>query len=114
MVATRDIGVKAAELLDRLEFHGQSVVELVGPRPVTLNEATAILGRAIGKPDLKYVQFSYDEAAKAMLGMGLKPSIVGLMIEMQKSFNENQIIPESRLAVAPTSFEAFTEVFAQA
>ena len=114
MIATCDIGAKAAELLDRLDFQGVSVVELVGPKPVTLNEATAILGRAIGKPDLNYVQFSYTDAEKAMVGMGMKPSIVSLMIEMQRSSNEGRVAPEGKPIQGTTSFETFAESFAKA
>ena len=114
MVVTRDIGAKAAELLDRLEFRSHTVVEFIGPRPVTLNETTAILGRAIGKPDLKYVQFPYAEAEKTMLGMGMKPSIVALMIEMQRSFNEGRVMPEGKPVSGKTTIEEFAGVFAKA
>ena len=114
MIATYDIGKKAAELLDRLDFRGVSVVEFAGPKQVTLNEATAILGRAIGKPDLTYVQFSYADAEKAMLGMGMKPSIVSLMIEMNRSFNEGRVMPEEKPVRGTTAFETFAETFAKA
>ena len=89
-------------------------MELVGPKPVTLNEATAILGRSIGKPDLHYVQFSYTDAENAMVGMGMKPSIVSLMIEMNRSFNEGRVAPEGKPIRGTTSFETFAESFAKA
>ena len=114
MIATRDIAAKAAELLDALSFRGQSIVELAGPQAITLNDATAILGKAIGKPDLKYVQFSYDDAKQAMLAMGMQPSIVSLMLEMQRGFNEALVAFESPPVRTPTSFEAFAKVFAEA
>lgn len=114
MVATRDIAAKAAELLDQLSFQSQSVVELAGPRPVTLNAATAILGNAIGKPDLKYVQFPAEDAAQAMLGMGMKPDIVSLMIEMQQGFNQGRVAFEGTPVRGKTSFEEFARVFAKA
>ena len=115
MIATRDIAAKTAELLEQLKFRGQSVVELSGPKPLTLNEATATLGKAIGKPDLKYVQFSYEDATQAMLGIGMKPSIVSLMIEMQRGFNEGRVAFEGRPVRGTTSFEEFARaVFAKA
>jgi uncharacterized protein YbjT (DUF2867 family) len=115
MVATRDIAAKAAELLDQLTFRGHSVVELSGPKPLTLNEATAILGKAISKPDLKYVQFPYEDATQAMLGMGMKPSIVSLMIEMHRGFNEGHVAFEGAPSRGKTTFEEFTHaVFAKA
>jgi len=57
MIATRDIAAAAAQILTSAPPKGGSVRELLGPRDYTLNEATAILGKAIGKPDLKYMQF---------------------------------------------------------
>ncbi len=41
-------------------------MDLLGPRDVSFAEAAKILGAAIGKPDLQYVQFSYEDAEKAM------------------------------------------------
>src|SRR3989338_2374563 len=113
-VATRDIGAKAAELLDRLNFRGQSVGELVGPNPVMLEEATGILGRAIGKPDLKYVQFPEDQARQAMLGMGMKPGTADLMLEMYQGFAQGFVAPEGKPEKGKTSFEEFARVFARA
>jgi uncharacterized protein YbjT (DUF2867 family) len=117
MVATRDIGAKAADLLDRLEFHGSSVLEFQGPHPVTMKEATAALGRAIGKPDLPYVQVSYADEERAMLAMGMKPRTVELMTEMTRALNDGAIEP--RHPAAPerqgkTSIEHFAQIFAKA
>src|SRR6185295_13665260 len=53
-IATKDIAAKAAELIDRQDFKGSAFLELAGPRELTMTESTAILGKAIGKPDLKY------------------------------------------------------------
>jgi uncharacterized protein YbjT (DUF2867 family) len=64
MMATSDIGAKAAAFLADLEFQGHTAFEFFGPRPVTMQEVTTILGQAIGKPDLKYVQFPYEEAER--------------------------------------------------
>ncbi|TAK06285.1 MAG: NAD-dependent epimerase/dehydratase family protein, partial [Candidatus Manganitrophaceae bacterium] len=75
IIATKDIAAEAAERLLRLDFKGKSVKELLGPREWTMTEMTAILGRAIGKPSLPYVQFPYEDAEKAMIGMGLSPDV---------------------------------------
>ncbi|MBI3320538.1 MAG: NAD(P)H-binding protein [Candidatus Omnitrophica bacterium] len=114
MVAARDIAAKATELLDGLSFRGQSVLELVGPKPVTLNEATAILGKAIGKPGLQYAQFPYDQARQAMLGLGMKPSIADLMIEMYEGFHSGRVAPQGQPVKGKTSFEEFARLFAEA
>ena len=65
MIAAKDVGGKAAELLTEEPFRQPRVRELLGPRDYTMAETTRILGSAIGKPDLRYVQFSYDDARAA-------------------------------------------------
>ena len=117
MVATKDIGARAAEILDRLDFRGRTVLEFVGPRPVTLTEATTALGKAIGKPDLKYVQFPYAEAERAMVGTGMRPNLAALMIEMSRAFNEGKVEPTQPLGTenkGKTTIEEFAPVFAHA
>jgi len=91
MVATHDIGVKAAELLDALNFTGNTVFEFGGPKAHTMKEVTAILGKAIGKPDLAYVQFPYDDAKKGMMGSGMNERLADLMVEMNKGLNEGLV-----------------------
>ncbi|SRR5665213_70028 len=93
MIATHDIGLKAAELLDSLSFTGNTVFELGGPRSLTMVEATALLGKAIGKPELPYVQFPYEDAKKAMVGSGMLANLAGLMVEMNKGFNDGLMEP---------------------
>lgn len=116
-IATKDIAAKAAELLDRAEFKGSSVYELAGPRELTMTEATAILGKAIGRPDLKYVQFPYADAEKAFLGMGMPPATAALMVDMYRGFNEARVVYEEPIAAsqrAKTTLEEFSAVFAGA
>ncbi|MEW6324156.1 MAG: NmrA family NAD(P)-binding protein [Nitrospirota bacterium] len=117
MIATQDIAAAAAQRLAELDFSGTSVRELLGQRDVTMAEATQALGRAIGKPELKYVQFPYDEAEKAMVGMGLSASVASGFIEMYRAFNEGTIRPteaRSNKNTTPTSIEEFATQFAVA
>lgn len=116
-VATQDIGLRAAEFLDRLDFKGSIIDEFGGPKDLTMAEATVALGRAIGKPDLAYVQFPYADAEKALLGVGMKPGIVRLMIEMYRGMNERRVAMEKPLSPAQrgrTSIEEFGNTFAAA
>ncbi len=53
MTATRDIGAAAADALLRLGFQGKQTQELHGQRDIDYTEAAAIVGKAIGKPDLR-------------------------------------------------------------
>ncbi len=117
MIATQDIGRFAAERLLKLDFSGHSTRELLGERDLSMNEATKILGKAIGKEDLAYVQFSYEDTEKAMLGMGISPGVVSSFLEMNKGFNDDSIKgEESRTAEnsTQTSLEDFSRVFAAA
>jgi len=72
MIATRDIADEAAKLLAALDFDGRRVRELLGPRDYTRIEVTRVLGEAIGKRDLKYIQFPYDEVKKGMIAQGYR------------------------------------------
>ncbi|MGH7152114.1 MAG: FMN-dependent NADH-azoreductase, partial [Planctomycetota bacterium] len=107
----------AADLLDRLDFRGRTILEFAGPRPLTFLEATTALGKAIGKPDLKYVQFPYAEAERAMVGSGMKASFAGLITEMDRALNEGKIEPTQPFPAenrGKTTIEEFAKVFARA
>jgi uncharacterized protein YbjT (DUF2867 family) len=94
MIATKDIGLKAAELLEALNFSGQSVFDLAGPRELTMKEASAVIGKTIGNHPLTYEQLSFQEAEKGMLSLGMKPKMVKLMLEMYEAFNDGKIMQE--------------------
>jgi uncharacterized protein YbjT (DUF2867 family) len=93
------------------------VRELLGPRDLTYAEATRILGERIGKPDLKYVQFSYADMARTLVQAGLSETFAGLYVEMTRAFNEGKVKPrEGRKAenTTPTRFEDFAGELARA
>ncbi len=115
MIATQDIGTRAAELLLRLDFQGKSTMELLGERDLSMQEVTSILGRAIGKPDLPYVAFPYEGVEAAMKQMGIPVNTISMMIEMYRSYNDGFIQAEetrSNKNTTPTSIEEFSEIFA--
>lgn len=91
MVAAKDIAEEAARLLLEETFSGRSVRYLLGPRDLTLSAATRILGEAIGKPDLKYVQIFEEEARRGMDAAGMSRSVADAMIEMEHAFNAGTI-----------------------
>jgi uncharacterized protein YbjT (DUF2867 family) len=116
MIATKDIGACAAERLAKRDFSGKSVRDLLGQRDLSLNEAAAIIGKKLGKPDLKYVAFPYDEAEKGMVAMGLTPDMTRLYIEMSKALNDGLFavgLGRTKENTTPTSFEEFADVFAR-
>lgn len=115
MIATKDIAAEAARLLLDLKFTEKSTRELLGQRDISMAEATRIIGKAIGKPDLNYIQFPYEDAEKSMVSMGLSPDTARSFNEMYRSFNEGVIRPTEQRSVkntTPTSFEEFAKLFA--
>jgi uncharacterized protein YbjT (DUF2867 family) len=115
MIATKDIGAAAAEALVRLDFRGQQTRELLGQRDITYNEVAKIIGSAIGKPALAYLQLPDEQVIQAMSGMGISKNMATLLCEMSASLNSGYMKAlEARSAAntMPTSFEMFEqEVF---
>jgi uncharacterized protein YbjT (DUF2867 family) len=112
MIATRDIGDYAARRLLSLDFSGKQTRELLGERDLSMNEATAVIARGIGKPDLRYVQFPYEEVQQVFLQTGVPVKTAGQFIEMYKAMNEGIVAgqePRSAENTTPTSFEKFVQ-----
>src|SRR6201988_3051717 len=118
MIATRDVGDYAAQRLLDLDFSGKQTRELLGERDLSMVEATTIIARGIGKPDLRYEQFSYDQVRQALEQMGMTPKKAAVYIEMFEAINASVLAaqePRSRENTTPTSFEQFVQdVFAPA
>ena len=116
MIATPDVGNYAAERLLALDFSGKQTRELLGERDLSMTEVTAAIARGIGKPDLRYEQFSYDQMQQALTQMGFSSKKAALYIEMFKAINAGVLAaqePRSPENSTPTSFEKFVQdVFA--
>ncbi len=112
MIATRDIGAAAAEALLQLDFKGQKSQELLGPRDMTYNEAAKIVGTAIGKPNLAYMELPDEQVIQAMTEMGISKNMAVLLCEMSAAINSGYMKPLERRSeknTTPTSFETFVE-----
>lgn len=110
MIATRDIGAVAAEALLRLDFEGKRARELQGARDVTYAEAAKIIGAAIGKPDLVYMQMPAAQLKPALTQMGMSSNMADLLLEMAESLNTRHMVtlePRSPQNTTPTTFETF-------
>ncbi len=118
MIATQDIAAAAAEHLLKLDFSGHQTRELQGQRNINYAEAARIVGAAIGKPDLNYVQLPNQQFIEALTTMGFSSSFAGLMVEMTDALNDARmraLEPRSAANTTPTSFEVFVQnVFAPA
>jgi uncharacterized protein YbjT (DUF2867 family) len=112
LIATRDIGSAAAELLTALDFSGKQTRELLGQRDLSMDEATAIIGKAIEKPDLKYVQLPGEQMQPAFVQMGMSPNVAGLILEMAAALNSGHmraLEQRSKENTTPTLFETFVK-----
>jgi uncharacterized protein YbjT (DUF2867 family) len=115
MVATKDIAFIAAKHLANQDFKGKSVQPILGDRNYTFKELTSIIGRAIGKPDLQYVQFPIEQAKQAMISQGISADIANDITAMETSLKNGIMNYEQRTIEnsSPTSAETFAkEVFA--
>jgi uncharacterized protein YbjT (DUF2867 family) len=112
MIATRDVGDYAAQRLLHLDFSGKQTRELLGERDLSMTEVTAVIARGIGKPDLRYEQFPYDQLQQALTQMGVPPKGAALYIEMYKAINAGVLVPlepRSQENTTPTSIEQFVQ-----
>ena len=117
-IATKDIGVYAADRLVARDFSGSSIQELHGQRDISMNEAASIVGKAVGRPDITYLQVPSPTLEATLLRMGLPKRTAELIIEMWDGANAGLIVPqEARSArnTTSTTLESFvTETFVPA
>ena len=112
MIATRDIGEYAAGAITALNFKGKQTRELLGARDVAMKHAAAIVGAAIGKPNLSYTHAPAMMLKPAMVAMGMSANVVDLILEMAEAFNSGYAKaletrgPEN---TTPTTLEWFAE-----
>ena len=113
MIATRDVAKVAAEKLDKLEWSGKSVLPLLGPKDYDMTEVNKVLAEAIGKPELPYIQFPYEQAKHGMMQVGFSESIADSYIEMIDAINSGIFNLEKRDAESTTSttIEEFSQTF---
>jgi hypothetical protein len=73
-------------------------------------EVAAIIGQAIGKPELQYHQVTYDEFGGFMMQIGASQRTANLMVEMVEAQNSGYaraLEPRSERNTTPTSYEQF-------
>ncbi len=110
MIATRDIGAAATDALLNPSVHGKQTRELLGQRDLTYAEVTTIIGQAIGKPGLQYVQAPDEQFRGVLVQMGMSEQFAKLLLEMIGSLNSGSmraLEPRTRQNTTPTSYETF-------
>jgi len=117
MIATRDIAARVVEHLVTRDYSGKTVRNLLGQRDLTMNGAIAILGRRIGRSDLRYVQLPNEEAARWMVAHGISSDVSRLFIEMSQGLNDGMFavgLQRTAENTTPTRIEEFADTFAAA
>jgi len=117
MVSPIDIAAAAEEEITALNFTGHSVKYFASDE-VSTDKVASVLGNAIGKPGLKWVQFTNEQALNGMLQAGLPEEIAKNYIEMNQSMHSGKMF-EDYFKHHPTGFgkvklEDFAKTFAQA
>ncbi|HEY6338087.1 MAG TPA: NmrA family NAD(P)-binding protein [Candidatus Sulfotelmatobacter sp.] len=110
MIATRDLGATAADALLHPAANGKQTRELLGQRDLTYTEVATIIGQAIAKPNLKYVQAPGDQFRSVLVQMGMSEQVARLLLEMIASLNSGHMRaqePRTSQNTTPTNFETF-------
>ncbi len=118
MVAAADLAQAAADALLAPTFTGKSAAVLLGDRDYTMREATAILGAAVGRPDIAYVRAAPADAKAALIAHGFSPDVAGKFEEMADALSQRRIqdtVTRTAASTTATSLQAWArEVFAPA
>jgi uncharacterized protein YbjT (DUF2867 family) len=111
-----DIAAVAAEELSSLSFTGNSI-RYIASDERTSRDIASVLGAAIGKPDLAYVEFSDEDALKGGIQAGLPEEISRNYMEMGNAIRTGQMIADYKRHPVPlgkTKLEDFAKEFAAA
>ncbi|UXI65829.1 NAD(P)H-binding protein [Tahibacter amnicola] len=112
MVSTHDVAVAATDALVARNWRGTVVRELLGPRDLSYAEATRILGRRMGRPDLGYAQLAAHDVIHGLKNAGFSESIATLYAELAQAINAGRIRSlDGRNAAntTPTPFETYAD-----
>ena len=110
MIHTTDIGEVASKALEALDFSGFTVKELAGAKDYSMQEAAGIIGEALGKPDLPYVAFDYEDAKQGMMQMGMSESLAAGYVTFSQAVNDGRLYEQYQRTLDNTTtrtLEAF-------
>ena len=89
-VAPKDIAEAIAEELTK-ENTEQLSIRYVASDEVTADETAKILGKAIGKPDLKWTFFSNEQVKQSFLRMGLSETFAQDLVDLNASISSGKM-----------------------
>lgn len=111
-----DIAAVAFEELTTLSFTGKTVRYVVSDERST-TEIAKVLGAAIGKTDLPWINFSDEDALAGAIGAGLPEEIAKNYIEMGTSIRSGKMFEDYRkhpTTLSKIKLEDFAKEFAAA
>ena len=110
MVATRDIGQRAAEALLDPSWSGHQYRGVHGPHDITYRQIADAISAAIGRP-IQAIQVTLDQAKAGMAQAGLPPFVVELYGNLYAGFIDGRLAPaEPRDAFSTTATDIETFV----
>ncbi len=112
VVHTRDIAAVAAKHLLALDFEGNSVQFIGGPADRPMRELTAVIGAAVGKPELPYLEFSREDEYNGMVQNGIPHTVAAGYGDLFNALNnggyQNGYVRTTDVTT-PTTFEDFIQ-----
>jgi hypothetical protein len=116
MVHPDSIAEAAAQEMLNPSFTGKSFRYIADDMRTSL-QITNVLGNAIRKPDLKYVEFSDEQAYQGMIAAGMPPNVAENYSEMGRSIRTGEMMADLKKANIPPGrikLENFAPEFAEA
>ena len=109
-IATVDIAKVAADLLvTKSESSGIRVVEIAGPKDLSMTAVTEELRSVFGLASLPYVEFAPSDAKSAMVQSGLAVDVADRFLEMYAAINRDHLKAAGKVVRTATTFEAFAK-----
>lgn len=109
-----DIAAAAAEELLTPSFTGKSIRYIASDERTTADIA-ASLGKAIGKPELPWVNFKNEDALNGMMQAGLSQEVATNYVEMGAAIASGEMTSDynkNKPTLSPTKIDDFAKEFA--
>jgi uncharacterized protein YbjT (DUF2867 family) len=111
LVDPDDIALAAADALTKLDFKGHSYKYVVSDESGT-DEIASLIGKEIGKPDLKWVKFPAADFKNVLLSFGFAEGAANDYVEMFTTLGKGLLF-EDYVKVKPKLYKTSVEDFAK-
>lgn len=113
-VSPNDIAAVIAEEMEK-PFNGRTV-RYIASEEISPNEIASTLGKAIGNPDVKWVEISDEQMLDGLLNTGMNPQTAQGMVAMNASRRNGLLYADyyqNKPVLSPTKVADFAEEFAR-